>query len=89
MKRFLVLLAVVGLMAAVPLSHLALAKGHKVPKVTICHFDEEDGIGYVISVSQAGWDNGHSKHAGDCLMASEEGGIGVELEEGICICEAQ
>ena len=80
MKRFLVLLAVVGLLAALPLSHLASAA--KPAKVTICHFCEEEGIGVVISVAQQGWDNGHSKHPDDCLIEDSEPGP----LPGTCVC---
>lgn len=36
-------------------------------RVTVCHMTGNDG--YVkITIAQAGWDNGHSKHAGDILL---------------------
>ena len=67
MKRLLILLCIAGLLAAIPLSHSALAKptGEKVKpvKVKVCHITElvlgeefPDGIdrlmGHVIDVSE-------------------------------------
>jgi hypothetical protein len=85
MKRTITLFAVAGLLAAMPLSHLALgAKGGNSNKVAICHIPDDaeivdpDGIpgtgdesaaGHVILVSGNG--NAVDAHLahGDCLAA--------------------
>ena len=74
MKRLLVLLAIVGLVVALPLSHSVLAKGDKAPaKVEICHATDSAAlqsggtliVGHVISVSERAVD-AHLAH-GDSL----------------------
>ena len=75
MKRFVVLLVVVGFLAALPLSHLAFARQHK---VTICHItDQEETVdpvlgpgvivtGHEITISENALD-AHLAH-GDLLV---------------------
>lgn len=45
MKRILILLCVAGLLAAIPLSHVAVAaKKEKAPKVEVCHVNSANDI---------------------------------------------
>ena len=77
MKRTLVLLCVVGLLVALPLSHSAFAKGAKAPaKVEICHatdaFDVPTNeftliVGHVISVSEKAVD-AHLAHGDSAVI---------------------
>lgn len=48
----------------------AKAQGNGQSKVTVCHATGSATNPYVeITIAQAGWDNGHAKHAGDSLGA--------------------
>ena len=45
MKRILILLCVAGLLAAIPLSHVAVAaKKEKAPKVAVCHVNSANDV---------------------------------------------
>ena len=55
-------LGVLAGLAGLGLSGGAAKKG---AKVTVCHYDADAESYVLITVSQNGWDNGHSKHEND------------------------
>jgi hypothetical protein len=42
-------------------------------KVAVCHYDADQNTWVAISVSQAGWKNGHAKHEKDFQQAAKDG----------------
>lgn len=79
MKRFVVLLAIVSLVVALPLSHAVLAKGKAPAKVKLCHVTNgthEDGkTGIVIEVSAAAL-KAHCGHGDRRLIATSTKEVG-------------
>ena len=57
-----------------------LSKSEKADKVDVCHYDVDLGVYMVISISQNGWDNGHSNHEKDVLLIDEDGDGFVTFE---------
>jgi hypothetical protein len=94
-----VLVAVGGSAAGAKKKKHSHGKGNgnstKPDKVAVCHYDAEAQTWVAITVSQAGWDNGHSKHKKDfqqadkngCCLGSDCAGLSDACNKGTCVVD--